>query len=1200
MKKAILAVCVFIPYLMVAQDVIVVSSSVPPGAPSGNRSDAQCEIDGSLSNCSGLLYNVQGDLHDKRPNPWIDTSLYGARAMIPRLAPVTTGVTATISLSNPTTAKISTNSCPGQVGGVCIVNGDGVVVYGAGAACALSTPAAPTVMVSNDGGVTGSGFVVNARFTGSTAYQYQVVAVDKNGCVSAASPVTSISNGNSLGLQTVNVSTCTRSNGIATCATSSAHTLGPGAAVFVIGTSDDMNFAGWQMVDTVPDSTHFTYTNGIDLSNGNNILTPLTTQGIGGNGISATGGTARWFNLNRITVTAVANAWEYCFYGRTSRSNVWLGCGKPQGDGISSTITDLTFDDYGSPLNDNRLIPAWIPRTPPGAAQARWLTANVRNVSGTTLTLDTAATTAVSGAVIRHDNCPPIQKAVTAAGTGRGGYFNYLLHFPVSGVGQFYDINSTCTLPPKTAADFTQGLWLNGTLVVQTSSLFIGNMIPQAHSVVGFAQNSGPNSYVNEAYPGIYGGQYSYTFRQLAFIGAPSNGAIPMIFDQVQPFTLEDTTLIGGSDGTNGGLDMALILRGNGASTGGGVSSSYVIQIRNSYMSAGGNSFNQSFNNVTPAFFCNGCGILEIDNLQLNQRGVAIASSTSGAVNLKWIGGRIQGGANPVIATIGNVNGTYIDWEHYEIDTYHVPPIANLAGSAVAGGQATGSLYINEAACTAANEPMLSGRPFQQITVANNYQANCAVSGQNHDIVLTTVPDTLYPFTPFSVSNRQHSSTRIYNWMHFPGNNRLYWDHSQIAAPTTTLSAGGSTAIATYTFYVAPIGFDGGVGALSFPSNTCVTAKGNQTCTVTWTPVPGASSYQVFMSSNGGGACAVGKFIAGGGPYTLTISSGPNFSACAAKDSASGPTYMGRNEIGSRQFRMTDNTTGFSLLLQEDQTVGMTASRTATFPDVSGYVPVSGYQNSVMDNFNRANGAVGSNWRVNTGGANVSSNTVVGTASTANVIWWSANQFSSVGQYSQVILPTGPGAGFPGASVMVQSSGDSAYVCFESSTTLTLQKRSRGSGTTLASTSVVTGSGDLLRIEITAVGNLTCTQNGTTSVTATDTTFTSGAPGLLVWGTAIPMDNWSGGNSHPINQLDTEQDYTKTQHLRQNGGSCAMSSATTCTITLNTQLPASDSNRCIATVQGSSAIAGACAISGSTITITAASPNSATWTAFVF
>jgi hypothetical protein len=63
-------------------------------------------------------------------------------------------------------------------------------------------------------------------------------------------------------------------------------------------------------------------------------------------------------------------------------------------------------------------------------------------------------------------------------------------------------------------------------------------------------------------------------------------------------------------------------------------------------------------------------------------------------------------------------------------------------------------------------------------------------------------------------------------------------------------------------------------------------------------------------------------------------------------------------------------------------------------------------------------------------------------------------------------------------------------------------------------------------------------------------------------------------------------------------GTCSMSSSTSCTITLTTAYTGTPG--CIVTVQSASVIAGGCTVSGTTVTITAASSNSSTWAALLF
>lgn len=91
----------------------------------------------------------------------------------------------------------------------------------------------------------------------------------------------------------------------------------------------------------------------------------------------------------------------------------------------------------------------------------------------------------------------------------------------------------------------------------------------------------------------------------------------------------------------------------------------------------------------------------------------------------------------------------------------------------------------------------------------------------------------------------------------------------------------------------------------------------------------------------------------------------------------------------------------------------------------------------------------------------------------------------------------------------------------------------------------------------------------------------------LAW---ISMHPWPS----QVQVTGTTQIGSSSLPITSSGSTCSMSSATTCTITVP-----SGSAHCVATVQGSTPIAGACSISGTTATITAASPNSATWEAIV-
>jgi hypothetical protein len=85
--------------------------------------------------------------------------------------------------------------------------------------------------------------------------------------------------------------------------------------------------------------------------------------------------------------------------------------------------------------------------------------------------------------------------------------------------------------------------------------------------------------------------------------------------------------------------------------------------------------------------------------------------------------------------------------------------------------------------------------------------------------------------------------------------------------------------------------------------------------------------------------------------------------------------------------------------------------------------------------------------------------------------------------------------------------------------------------------------------------------------------------------------------------VDASGNLAFTGHLNQESHcqfscTCTMAASTTCTITLSSTAYAT-TPVCIATVQGTTAIAAACSVSGNTVKITAASSNSLTWGAML-
>jgi hypothetical protein len=176
------------------------------------------------------------------------------------------------------------------------------------------------------------------------------------------------------------------------------------------------------------------------------------------------------------------------------------------------------------------------------------------------------------------------------------------------------------------------------------------------------------------------------------------------------------------------------------------------------------------------------------------------------------------------------------------------------------------------------------------------------------------------------------------------------------------------------------------------------------------------------------------------------------------------------------------------------------------------------------DNFNRANGAIGSNWtQPPASGAtlNVSSNTVVAsTTSTFCVAFWNGATFAD-DQYSQakVTQISGSAGEAPGLIVRAKTGVDQCYVMFPTSAGEKIFTYSGGSYTEIATTggaNVVNG--NVIKFEaLGSAGSVTLNvyRNGSLLLTTTTgTVYTGGSPGInIIATTGTPsLDDWEGSN----------------------------------------------------------------------------------------
>lgn len=172
------------------------------------------------------------------------------------------------------------------------------------------------------------------------------------------------------------------------------------------------------------------------------------------------------------------------------------------------------------------------------------------------------------------------------------------------------------------------------------------------------------------------------------------------------------------------------------------------------------------------------------------------------------------------------------------------------------------------------------------------------------------------------------------------------------------------------------------------------------------------------------------------------------------------------------------------------------------------------------DNFNRANqDPLGGNWtRLYSGTTNypkLVSNKVTGSTSSRAVNYWNADSFNN-DQWSEIKLNAL--TVYCGCAVRALSDGSTysnAYVfIYINSTAVKLYKTT---STSLSLTQIGSdyaismNTGDTLKLAVSGT-TLTPYHNGSAQATQSDSAFSSGAAGIICYGTSANLDDWSGGN----------------------------------------------------------------------------------------
>jgi hypothetical protein len=402
---------------------------------------------------SGAPVTIDKDTHFPGPNPYYDIVSYGARNIS---APLVT--TCSISRGS-STMTLASNSSTGILNGDSVrcdgagpptslttpasfsgtVNTSGVTVtwlsgdyfdssfsggtitikdvryvidpiYGVSSTTLHLTTSAGTqtgVSYSYSANATpyvSAGGSTTAPFTGATTgsafYSYKIIACDKDGGCTAATPAfgTTVGAAN-LGRVTATTVSMRLSNETLTITTKASHGFSPHELVCIsYFSSKTPLFEGWYTVATTPDATHFTVTTSYD------------SRVQGTPTLDTSSATVAGFNSVHLQWPPVANAWKYYIYGRKGGAYNLIGVTTPEQN---------WWDDYGSPMMDSFTYPSYIPTSAPSSATNEYLLAKVTAGGGTkTLIVTPPASSTVSGATARMGSDAAIIAATTAAGTG--------------------------------------------------------------------------------------------------------------------------------------------------------------------------------------------------------------------------------------------------------------------------------------------------------------------------------------------------------------------------------------------------------------------------------------------------------------------------------------------------------------------------------------------------------------------------------------------------------------------------------------------------------------------------------------------------------------------------------------------------------------------------------------------------------------
>ncbi len=698
------------------------------------------------------------------------------------------------------------------------VNGNGVLVIGAGLATTLSTPSGVTAAVQN--------------ITGSTTYYYCVADEDFADGRTACSAAGGVLNATAtVGIQSQALTSCARVSGITTCTTPANHNLISGGVIEIPrGSTNNSAFEG-TFTTTSASGTTFTY---------NQYGAPDGTS-LGGRVRASSNILVRWnYNLSAFVM-------KHLIYRCAGAS-----CALPANAGNYALVgvavgDDSSFLDYGFGAVPTGINNGDAPATAPMSATSQWLPTTITGGAGTkTLTLAANATTSVSGTKIVHDNAPVLNHICAAIGaTHRSGTIYISKQQNTS--AYFFPIASTWSVCGE--LDIDQPVWANGSIIPTNGS--------RVHGLAGANTGQSPSFYYFGPLALIEGDAYPLVFFKVASNGMELDNLLLQCPATYQPCIVQDE----GSDSSAATSirykDVHLQQNGGG--------SAYIARGGFGFFwdRGGWSSSVGSFASPPAALFTGNCGI-GMTGSQLP--GIVYTDKTYNFGGILWdaCGQNLLGTDGPVHTVFDEmlIEGAYGPAVRYNTggNQFYDIIYRNLSYSDYNGGASSplidvtnatvGALRFDNALCATGLEPALE-----------------VASGPNYHGIQFNGMSCAYTGTQTSM---QHTGDfDIYTNSHIALNSggRIFYQMSSPPAPAVVVKSGGAVPLGAHTYQVSAVDFDGGETTPGVAASATATT-GNQTVAVTLPTLPsGAAGLNLYRDGvlAAMGTCASPQFTTGGG-----------------------------------------------------------------------------------------------------------------------------------------------------------------------------------------------------------------------------------------------------------------------------------------------------------------------------------------------